>query len=253
HAQDSTRPRSPAEKAWDRGDVTRARAAYLAELARHRQDDTAWYNAGTAALAGGDLETAQQALARAGASLEPDIRFRALYNLGLLALRIAVADSVNRDGHLAEAERAYREALLLNPGHFSAKWNLELAARRRGGGSSRNSPPPSGGGGGELCALPPCPACPGGRGFEPGPGRADSPLDRPAGGADPTRSLGPATARRGAGSEGLVTSALWVLIVLQGPAPMLEARVDRSRLPAGEQLTLTVRARSRTAEPVSLT
>ena len=55
---------------------------------------------------------------------------------------------MNRDGHLAEAERAYREALLLNPGHFSAKWNLELAARRRGGGSSRNSPPPSGGGGG---------------------------------------------------------------------------------------------------------
>ena len=50
-----------------------------------------------------------------------------------------------------------------------------------------------------------------------------------------------------------MTSALWVLIVLQGPAPMLEARVDRSRLPAGEQLTLTVRARSRTAEPVSLT
>jgi len=148
HAQDSTRPRSLAEKAWDRGDVTRARAAYLAELARHRQDDTAWYNAGTAALAGGDLETAQQALARAGASLEPDIRFRALYNLGLLALRIAVADSVNRDGHLAEAERAYREALLLNPRHFSAKWNLELAARRRGRGSSRNNPPPSGGGGG---------------------------------------------------------------------------------------------------------
>jgi len=50
-----------------------------------------------------------------------------------------------------------------------------------------------------------------------------------------------------------VTSALWVLVVLQGPAPLLEARVDRSRLPAGEQLTLTVRARSRTAEPVSLT
>src|SRR5947208_9361222 len=114
-AQDSTRPRSAAEKAWDHGDVTRARAAYLAELTHRRQDDTAWYNAGTAALAGGDLETAQQALARAAASLEPDIRFRALYNLGLLALRVAGADTVNRDAHLAEAERAYREALLLNP------------------------------------------------------------------------------------------------------------------------------------------
>ncbi|TMM27334.1 MAG: protein BatD [Actinobacteria bacterium] len=50
-----------------------------------------------------------------------------------------------------------------------------------------------------------------------------------------------------------MTSALWVLMVLQGPALLLEARVDRSRLPAGEQLTLTVRARSRTAEPVGLT
>jgi len=51
----------------------------------------------------------------------------------------------------------------------------------------------------------------------------------------------------------LVTSALWVLIALQGPAPDLQARVDRIRLAAGEQLTLTVRARTRTAEPVSLT
>src|SRR3989441_13270553 len=101
--------------------VTRARAAYLAELTHRRQDDTAWYNAGTAALAGGDLETAQQALARAAASLEPDIRFRALYNLGLLALRVAGADTRNRAAHFAEAERAYREALLLNPRHLPAK------------------------------------------------------------------------------------------------------------------------------------
>ncbi len=148
-AQDSTRPRSTAEKAWDRGDVTHAQAAYLAELTRRRQDDTAWYNAGTAALAGKDLETAQAALAHAAASLEPDLRFRALYNLGLLALRVADADSTNRDAHLAEAERAYREALLLNPRNLPAKWNLELAVRRRGGGSSNRSvPPPTGGGGG---------------------------------------------------------------------------------------------------------
>jgi len=147
-AQDSTRPRSQAERAWDRGDLVHARAAYLAELARRRQDDSAWYNAGTAALVGGDVETAQPALARAAASLDPDIRFRALYNLGLLALKVAVADSINRDAHLAEAERAYREALLLNPAHRPAKWNLELAVRRRGGGSSKTNAPSGGGGGG---------------------------------------------------------------------------------------------------------
>ena len=50
-----------------------------------------------------------------------------------------------------------------------------------------------------------------------------------------------------------MTSALWVLIALQGPASDLQARVDRIRLAAGELLTLTVRARTRTAEPVSLT
>ncbi len=140
-------PRSPAEKAWDRHDVRRAHAAYAAELATHRKDDAAWYNAGTAAMADSDAETAQAALAHAAASLDPDLRFRALYNLGLLALRQASADSAGRDGHLGDAERAYREALLLRPTDAAAKWNLELAVRRRGGGSSSQSNRPSGGGG----------------------------------------------------------------------------------------------------------
>ena len=141
-------PRSPAEKAWDRHELGRARAAYLAELNARKTDDAAWYNAGTAALADSDAETAQASLARAAASLDPDLRFRALFNLGLLALRQAAADSAGRDAHLADAERAYREALLLKPNDAAAKWNLELAVRRRGGGSSSHSNAPSGGGGG---------------------------------------------------------------------------------------------------------
>ena len=139
-------PRSPAEKAWDRHDIPHARAAYVAELATHRKDDAAWYNAGTAALADSDAETAQANLAHAAASLDPDLRFRALFNQGLLALRQAAADSGGgRDGHLGDAERAYREALLLRPRDRAAKWNLELAVRRRGGGSSNQSNRPSGG------------------------------------------------------------------------------------------------------------
>ncbi len=147
-AQQSSRPRTEAEKAWDRGDLARARVEYLAELGRHNRDDTAWYNAGTAALATGNVEAARASLARAAASLDPDLRFRALYNLGLLALREAVADSANRETHLADAERAYREALLLKPHHLSSKWNLELAVRRKGGGDVTNTAPPVGGGGG---------------------------------------------------------------------------------------------------------
>jgi hypothetical protein len=50
-----------------------------------------------------------------------------------------------------------------------------------------------------------------------------------------------------------VTLALWLLVALQSPPPELQARVDRARLAAGEELTFTVRARTRAAEPLSLT
>jgi len=165
HAQ---RPRSPAEKAWDKGDVRAAATAYLAELKVHEDDDTAWYNTGTAALAAGDPALARSTLARASASLDPELRFRALYNLGLLALLEAKADTTNRETHLVDAERAYREALLLQPHHIRAKWNLELVNRlRRGSGGQANKPnpppPPSpggggGGGGGQQQQQPPPPS-----------------------------------------------------------------------------------------------
>jgi len=78
------------------------------------------------------------------------VRFRALYNLGLLALAQARADTANREAHIADAERAYREALLLKPRHLPAKWNLELVNRMHRSSASRPpprpSPSPSGGG-----------------------------------------------------------------------------------------------------------
>ena len=160
-AAQAQRPRSAAEKAWDKGETRAAAAAYLAELKTHQDDDTAWYNTGTAALAAGDPALARASLARASASLDPDVRFRALYNLGLLALLEARADSTNRETHLADAERAYREALLLQPHHIRAKWNLELVNRlRRGGGANKPNPPPppspgNGGGGGGAAQQPP--------------------------------------------------------------------------------------------------
>lgn len=153
-AANAQRPRSNAEKAWDKGDVRAAATAYLTELKAHEDDDTAWYNTGTAALAAGDPALARSTLSRAAASLDPELRFRALYNLGLLALLEAKADTTNRETHLADAERAYREALLLKPYHIRAKWNLELVNRMRRGSGGANKPPPppppppSNGGGG---------------------------------------------------------------------------------------------------------
>ncbi len=138
-----TRPRTAAEKAWDRGNAAAAARAYVAELAVRQDDDTAWYNAGTASLVAGDGDAARANLARAAASLDPDVRFRALYNLGLLALGQARSDTANREAHLADAERAYREALLLKPRHLPAKWNLELVNRMHRSNASRPPPRPS--------------------------------------------------------------------------------------------------------------
>ena len=140
--QTPQRPRSAAEKAWDQGDLRGAAAAYLADLKVRQDDDTAWYNTGTAALAAGDPALARTSLAHAATSVDPELRFRALYNLGLLALLQARADSANRETHLADAERAYREALLLKPFHVRAKWNLELVNRMRRSGGQANAPPP---------------------------------------------------------------------------------------------------------------
>ncbi len=163
-AAQTQRPRSLAEKAWDKGDVRAAATAYLTELKAHEDDDTAWYNTGTAALAAGDPALARSTLARASASLDPELRFRALYNMGLLALLQAKADTASREAHLADAARAYREALLLKPHHIRAKWNLELVNRQRRGSSGQANkpnpapPPPQSGGGGQQPQPPPPPS-----------------------------------------------------------------------------------------------
>ncbi|HET9132867.1 MAG TPA: VWA domain-containing protein [Gemmatimonadales bacterium] len=125
-----------------RGDTAAAREAFLAD-AKRRSTDTAWYNAGTAALVGGDIPTAVDALARASVSLDPDLRRRALYNLGTTFIRAARRDSTRADSLLGLAEQHLRGALQLAPSDPAAKFNYELARRLR-----RPPPPPSGGGGG---------------------------------------------------------------------------------------------------------
>src|SRR5437867_6519736 len=88
---------------------------------------------------------------------------------------------------------------------------------------------------------------------EPGSGRAAPALDRPRGVEDAPRSDRPDATPGRAGREGLVTPALWLLVALQSaPPPDVTARVDRARVPAGEELTLTIRARSRSADPVAV-
>jgi tetratricopeptide (TPR) repeat protein len=138
----------PGDVAWGAGNFRRAAERYVQDVRAGQGGDTAWLNAGTAGLAIGDTALANNALGHAAESLDPEIRFRALYNLGLAQLRLAEGDSANRDRLLAEARRRYREALLLKPNDPAAKWNLELAIKQAppqsGGGSSDNQNPQSG-------------------------------------------------------------------------------------------------------------
>jgi hypothetical protein len=140
--------RDPGDVSWAGGDFRRAAIQYVEEVHAGRGGDTAWFNAGTAGLAIGDTALANNGLGRAAESLDPTIRFRALYNLGLSYLRLAMRDTASRDRLLSEARRRYREALLLRPGDAASKRNLELAIREsppHGGGGAQN-PNPQGGG-----------------------------------------------------------------------------------------------------------
>jgi tetratricopeptide (TPR) repeat protein len=136
----------------ERGADSAATDEFLRTAQRRVTSDTAWYNAGTAALGSGEYQEAREALRVAARSLDPELRFRALYNLGLTDLLAARADTTGRDSLLAGAVSHFREALLLRPDRMDAKWNLELATRdrpppppnpRSGGGQQ----PPSQGGG----------------------------------------------------------------------------------------------------------
>jgi Ca-activated chloride channel family protein len=132
---------TPGARAMAAGDPARAAAEFLKEAGSGSSRDTAFYNAGTAALAARRFDVARGALEQAAKSLDPDLRYRALYNLGVAGLLAAQADSAKSQELLGEAADRLREALRLQPSSPRAKWNLELAERRQ-------PPPPSGGGGG---------------------------------------------------------------------------------------------------------
>jgi Ca-activated chloride channel family protein len=141
-------PRNRADAAWTRGDFEEAARVYFEQAQSGAGGDTAWFNLGTAALAVADTSVARAALEAAVRSVDPEIRFRARYNLGLLELRLAVRDARNETEHLEEARRHYREALLLKPDDADAKWNLELAIQMLPpeGSSGAEQPDPDEGG-----------------------------------------------------------------------------------------------------------
>ena len=105
---------------------------------------SALYNLGSALLAADSLPTAEEALERAAATPEANVRNRALFNLGLARLKRARRpEEPDRQRAAEGAIAAYRALLLEDPDDIDAKWNYELALRAReqaGGGGSRDDP-----------------------------------------------------------------------------------------------------------------
>jgi Ca-activated chloride channel family protein len=120
-----------------------AAAAYQREIQEHADSPRLEYNLGTALMQAGQLDDAMAALDRAASTAtSEELRYSALYNLGLCYLRQA-RDAKSEDAARAYASSAdaYKRALQLRPNETAAKWNYELASQEKskssGGGANQ--------------------------------------------------------------------------------------------------------------------
>ncbi len=117
------------------------------------------YNLGTALLEADSIATATELLDRV-VTIAPDaeLRYRALFNLGLANLRRARAmPESGAAPYFAAAVAAYKRALRTRTDDPDAKWNLELAIREQHKGGGGGGGGASGGGGGGQQPPPPAP------------------------------------------------------------------------------------------------
>jgi len=157
-----------AAELYRRKQYARAAAAYRAAVNDGDRSPRTLYNLGTALLSADSLAPAAEALERATTAPDEDVRYRALFNLGLAQLRRGLAAQGEEARPALDAALAsYRKALLLRSNEVDAKWNYELALRQQqsGGGGG-------GGGGGEDEQSP----------SAPDPAGAQSPAEQPSGG-----------------------------------------------------------------------
>lgn len=136
-----------ADQLYQAGRYAEAAAAYQREIQDNKDSPRLEYNLGTALLKAGQLDDAVAALERAAtAANAPDLRYSALYNLGLAYLRQARDTKTNdASAALSAAAEAYKRALQLRPQELAAKWNYELAASEKssGGGGGKYKPDPN--------------------------------------------------------------------------------------------------------------
>jgi tetratricopeptide (TPR) repeat protein len=147
-------PGAQATRAADQfagGQYARAAASYREAISEGDERVEMLYNLGTALVAADSLDRSLEPLERATLSEKDELRYRALFNLGLAQLEIGRAGARNADSTrraLATAVELYKRVLLMRPGDGDAQWNYELALteldQQSSGGSSQqqNNPDP---------------------------------------------------------------------------------------------------------------
>ena len=146
-----------------------AAAEYRRLIAAGDKSEETLYNLGTALLNADSLASAADVLERASRARSEEVRYRALFNLGLAHLiQGLAAEEGQGDAALDAALAAYKNVLLMRSGDGDAKWNYELALREKKENSG------GGGGGGGDDASPSSAPDPN--------AQPEAPVERPAGG-----------------------------------------------------------------------
>ena len=140
-----------AAKAYRAKQYARAATLYREAIRKGDTSPHALYNLGTALLAADSLAAATEPLDRAARAKDAELRYRALFNLGLAHLKQGLAVSGDSAKPALDAALAtYKKVLLMRPADADAKWNYELALQKKksggggggGGGGENNAPQP---------------------------------------------------------------------------------------------------------------
>ena len=139
-----------AASAYRAGHYAQAAMLYRRIVAGGDASPTMVYNLATALIATDSLERAAALLDKLTKTTDPELRYRALFNLGLAHLRQGLA--VKGDSAAPELDaaiQAYKQVLLMRSRDADAKWNFELALQKKkqggggsGGGGNEQNPNP---------------------------------------------------------------------------------------------------------------
>ena len=147
----SSSPSDKAARAFHSQNYQQSAVLYRSAIDGGDKRPETLYNYGTALLAGDSLQNAIEALERLTDAPDHELRYRALFNLGLAQLKEGLAAPKESAAEpLDAALAAYKKVLLMRSNDLDAKWNYELALRKRehgggggggsGGGQSNTSP-----------------------------------------------------------------------------------------------------------------